>query len=417
MASKKEREKTKEANKDKAPIDISNFDNFCDKITEDLDRITSVNPMSQIQWLDCYNVAINLALSGHPEKGLPFGKIINFEGESDTGKTLLALTAIREAQKRYGSLFRCLIIDSERGMAISRCADLGIFVKKKPKNPKKPNVEDGEDDTNDPRAGTFKILQTTDLTTIADKILPDYLAAARQNPQMVFILMIDSVSMLVTSHERESEFETRDMARALELRKFMRMLNDGYSENLTVFLIHHQSDRIAAGGAPLPAKPGSHTKDISGGKAVKYVPSVRLEISFTGREKRGSGENERIIGQKARVEVIKTRLYKPMIRAEVYIDHNIGFTQLGGLADQLFQIGALVECGQGRWQCPPVFGEKKLPRTDMEAELEKPENCRKVVQVLMERMKLVPFGGEGNEPEAAPADPLDLESLTKEAKP
>ena len=418
MASKKEREKEKEKNKDKEPPDISNFDTFIDKITKDVKTITDVDPTSQIRWLNCYNVAVNMALSGHPEKGLPFGKIINFEGESDTGKTLLALTAIREAQKQYGSLFRCLVIDSERGMAISRCADLGIFIKKKPKNSKKPDIEAGEDDTGDPRAGTFKILQTTDLTTIADKILPDFLAVARSRPEMVFILMIDSISMLVTSHERESAFETRDLARAQELRKFMRLLNDGYSGNLTVFTVHHQADRIATGGGILPAKPGSHNKDIGGGKAVKFVPSVRLEVSFTGKEKRGSGDNERIIGQRCRVEVIKTRLYKPMIRAETYIDHNTGFTQLGGLADQLVQIGAIVEKGGGRWVCPPVFGEKSLPRVEMEAELEKPENSRKVVAVLMERMQIVPFGAEGNteEKEEAP-DPLDLEKLTETAKP
>lgn len=392
--------------------DITNFDNFVENITKGVDRITNVDPNTAVRWLSCYNVAINLALSGHPEKGLPVGRIINFEGESDTGKTLLALTCMRETQKQYGSLFRGLVIDTERGMSLQRNADLGIMVKKKPKNPKKPNVEDGEDDTNDPRAGTFKIVQTTDVTTIADKLLSPFLAAARAHPEMMFILMIDSISMLVTEHERSTDFETRDMSRAQELRKLMRLLNDGYSENLTVFLVHHQTDRIATAGKQLTAQQGTHDKTIGGGKAMKFVPSVRLEISYGGKEKRGSGENERIIGAKCKVSVIKTRLYRPLLNAQTFIDHNVGFTQLGGLADQLEQQGVVTVPSQGYKQCKALFGEKKFREAELEQELEKPENARKVIDMIVERMQMAAFG-EGDEAEQAKAeaDPLDLDAL------
>jgi RecA/RadA recombinase len=389
--------------------DISNFDNFVDSITKDVQTITRVEANTEVRWLSCFNVSINLALSGHPEKGLPVGRIINFEGESDTGKTLLALTSIRETQNQYGSFFRCLVIDVERGMDLKRNAALGICVTKKPKNPKKPNIEEGEDDKNDPRAGTFKVIQCSDVSTLGDTILPPFLAAARAHPEMMFILMIDSVSMLVTEHERTTDFETRDMSRAQELRKLMRLINDGFSANLTIFLIHHQTDRIATGGAMLSAKTGSHGKDIGGGKAMKFVPSVRLEVSYGGKEKRGTGENEEIIGQKCRIEVIKTRMFKPMLRAETYIDHNVGFTQLGGLADQLVQQGVVVEAGS-MYQVPALFGEKKWFWKNLEQELEKPENARKVVELIVDRMQVAAFDQGKGEPEPE-TDPLDLDAL------
>lgn len=390
--------------------DIANFDTFMDQVTKDVQTITRVEANMDVRWLSCYNVATNLALSGHPEKGLPVGRIINFEGESDTGKTLLALTAIREAQVQYGSFFRCLVIDTERGMDLKRNAQLGICVTKKPKNSKKPNADEGEDTTGDPRAGTFKVIQTTDVSTLGNNILPPFLAAARAHPEMMFILMIDSVSMLVTEHERTTDFETRDMSRAQELRKMMRLLNDGYSSNLTVFLIHHQTDRIAANGV-LAAKTGNHNKDIGGGKAMKFVPSVRLEISYGGKEKRGSGENEEIVGQKCRIEVIKTRMFKPMLKAETYIDHNVGFTQLGGLADQLVQQGVVIEDGK-MFQVPVLFGEKKWHWKALEQELEKPENARKVVSMIVERMQMASFDQGKGEPEAEEeTDPLDLDAL------
>lgn len=400
--------KSSKVDRKKETADIGNFDNFMDSITKDVETVTRVEANMEVRWLSCFNVAINLALSGHPEKGLPIGRIVNFEGESDTGKTLLALTAVREAQAQYGSFFRCLVIDTERGMDLKRTASLGICVTKKPKNPKKPDADEGEDTTNDPRAGTFKVIQTTDVTTLGDSILPPFLAAARAHPEMTFILMIDSVSMLVTGHERDTDFETRDMSRAQELRKMMRLLNDGYSPNLTVFLVHHQTDRIAAGGI-LSAKTGNHNKDIGGGKAMKFVPSVRLEISYGGKEKRGSGENEETIGQKCRVEVIKTRLFRPMLRAETYIDHNTGFTQLGGLADQLVQQGVVIEAGS-MFQVPALFGEKKWHWKNLEQELEKPENARKVVELIVDRMQVAAFDQGKGEPEPE-TDPLDLDAL------
>lgn len=412
---KEEKHKSSKVDRKEESADIANFDNFMDTITKDVATVTRVEANTEVRWLSCYNVATNLALSGHPEKGLPVGRIINFEGESDTGKTLLALTAIREAQRVYGSFFRCLVIDTERGMSLQRNADLGIMVKKKPKNAKKPDVDEGEDDTNDPRAGTFKVIQTTDVSTLGNDILPPFLAAARAHPEMMFVLMIDSISMLVTEHERTTDFETRDMSRAQELRKLMRLLNDGYADNLTVFLIHHQTDRIAAGGM-LPAKTGNHNKDIGGGKAMKFVPSVRLEISYSGKERRGSGDNQRIIGQGCRIEVIKTRLYKPMLRCETYIDHNSGFTQLGGLADQLEQQGVVISGGTGWKLCPPLFGDKKWREADLEQELEKPENARKVVELIIQRMQVSAFPGESDgKAEEEEKDPLDLDVIAQMA--
>lgn len=383
----------------------NDFGSFIDDLTKNIEKITNVQPNEALQWISCYSVPINLALSGHPEKGLPFGRIINLEGESDTGKSLLGLTAIREAQKKYLSLCNCLVVDTERGMVPQRCADLGIFIKKKPKNPNKPNVEDGEDDTNDPRAGTFKIIQTTDVTTLADKVVPGFLSLCKKHPEKVFILMIDSVSMLVTEHERTTEFGTRDMARAQELRKFMRLLNDSYAPNLMVLLVHHQTDRIST-GAPLASKQGNHNKDIGGGKAMKFVPSVRIEVSYGGKEKRGSGDAQRIIGQTCKIEVIKTRLYKPMIKCEAIINHDVGFTQLGGLADQLEQMNLIVTEG-ARKTCPILFGEKKFTDGQLEIEIEKPENAQKVVEAIVQRMRLVPFGGD----EVESSENVSVESM------
>lgn len=384
-------------------VDISNFGDFVDDLIEQSDRITETDPSKALRWLSAYSVPINLALSGHPEKGVPMGRMINFEGESDTGKTLLALTMMRETQQTYGSMFRGLVIDTERGIVPSRCEDMGLFVKKKPKNSKKPVAEDGEDTTGDPRAGTFKVIQTTDLTVISDKILPRFLAQVHEHPEFVFILLIDSVSMIVTTHEREAEFDTKDMARALELRKFMRLLNDGYSENLTVFLVHHHSARIATGGKQLTTKQGSHANDIAGGKAMKFVPSVRIEIGYGGKDYEETGKKDaegkkiagKILGQKCRIEVIKSRLFRPMIKAEVVIDHNCGFTQLNGLFDQLVQMGVVIEDGN-KWICPSILGKEKFWLKDIEPELEKPENAVKVVEQIVKRMTFANFGDKGN---------------------
>ena len=384
--------------------DFDDFGSFMKVITKDQDRITRLVAGEELIWISCFNVAINLALSGHPAKGLPAGAIVNFEGESDTGKTLLAFTAARENQRQYGSQSRCLVVDTERGVKLMRAEQLGIFVKKKPKNPKKPNLEDGEDDTKDPRAGTFEVVQATNISLICDKIITPFCAAARANPQYQSILIIDSVSMLVSTHESTTDFDTRDMARAQELRKMMRLLNSEFSKNLTVFLVHHQTDRIAKTGQVLSSKTGNHDKDIGGGKAMKFVPSVRLEVSYGGKEYRGGESNKRIIGQTCRIEVIKTRLNRPMLKAEVVIDHQRGFTQLSGLYNQLEQEGIVIDADTQGWKlCPPLFGTKKWKMDALEQELEKEENAAKVVQLITERMTMGAFV-DGKQPDDEDAD-------------
>lgn len=376
--------------KDKEPakkaVVIEDFGNWVDGLVEQSEGMVE-STTAEIRWISAYNVAVNLALSGHPEKGLPLGKIINLEGESDTGKTLLGLTIMREAQSFYKSMFQGIVIDSEKGMEYERTASMGMFVKRKPKN--KNNPQSGEDTTGDPRAGTFQIIRTNKMAYLADEVLPSIFATARANPGKVFIMMIDSMSMMMTTHEGETDFDTRDMARAVEIRKLLRYMNGDLPPNMMILLVHHQSTRISTNGMPLPTKQGSHDKDISGGKASKYVPSVRIEIGYGGKIKNSSGD---IIGQTCKIEVIKTRLFKPMIKAEVVIDHNRGFTQLGGLFDQLLQLGIVVKENQTYYTCPPLFGEKKFTEFNLMNEVEKPENAQQVVQQIVERMSFSAFG-------------------------
>lgn len=396
------------ADRSAAAPDISNFDTFMEGVTNGIGSVTRVNPSTVTRWISSGSIPINLALSGHPANGFPLGRMLNFEGESDTGKSLLAQTGMREAQTEYKDMFRGMYIDTERGVAINRLEQMGMFCKKKPtkaehKDPNHPSYKD-YDQTGDPRASTFQLVQTTDLTTIADKLIPPFLAAARANPLMVFLLCIDSMSMLVTTHERTTSFDTRDMARAIEIRKLMRILNDLFPPNLTVMLIHHQSDRIATGGQQLGTKQGNHNKDISGGKAVKYVPDVRIEIDYGGTEKRGSGENARVIGQKCRISVVKTRLFKPMIKACVIIDHNYGFTRTGGLMDQLEQMKLIVEPSQGWFQCPKLFGDKKFQGAgNIQDEIEKSENAQQVVSLIAANLQLATFSGDDSELEVEAA--------------
>lgn len=362
--------------------DITNFDEWVDDIKKDVKSVQDIT--NTIEWISSGMVAANLALSGHPGYGLPFGCIINMEGLSDSGKSLMAQTACREAQEKYRERLRALYITSERGMFTSRLEQMGLCVKRKSEDPK-----------ND-KAGTFKPIQTTNLTDLADDILPGFFKSADEHPEMRFMLVFDSISMLMTDHERESDFNTQDMARAKELRKFMRILNDSIRPNIMILLIHHQTHKINTNpGIPLPPTQGSRELDIGGGTAMKYVPDVRIQINFAGKEKRGSGEDAETVGQKCRIETIKTRLYKPMIKATLTIDHSCGFTQLGGLSEQLEDLKLVDEVGQGWWICKPIFGDKKFQGWNkLQDELEKPENVRRVVDLIVENLKFETFAGE-----------------------
>jgi len=409
---KKKKSKKKD---DEGPVS-TDMDKMIESMTKDADAIRESTPSDQIKHVSSGNIAVNLCLSGDPSSAIPMGKIVNLEGESDTGKSLLALTILREGQIDHQELFRGLIVDTERAFDERRTEEMGLFLRRKPKDPKNPKVDEGEDDTNDPRASTCRIIQTTDLTTLAEVVVPRFFRMARDHPEMIFFILIDSMSMVVTAHEREATFETRDMARAQEIRKFMRLLNDQFPNNLSVILTHHQTDRIATGGSRLAAKTGNHMKDIGGGKAVKYTPDIRIEIDYKGREVRGSGANERIVGQKCRVKVIKNRGYPPMVEAVVVINHEKGFTATSGLFDQLVQLKLIVPTGK-MYKCPDILGDRKWYAKALEDELEKPEHAAQVAQLIVDVLESGKFSSRLDDTKPAAAegeedDPLGLKELT-----
>jgi recombination protein RecA len=376
--------------------DVVDFDAFMDSVIEQTDGVRDIT--AKTDWFSSGIIAANLALSGDPNKGMPWGRMINFEGLSDTGKSLLAQTCIREAQKAHTSNFRCLYIDTERGVSMERLEQMGLFVRRKPKNKNKPNRAEWEDDTGDPRASTFRTIVTQDVSKLADEILPPFFEGAKAHPEMRFILCFDSISMLQTSHETDTTFDTQDMARAKVIRKLMRILNAATFPNMTIFCIHHQTTRISTTGM-LSAKQGSHERDVGGGTSVKYTPDVRLEVDYIGKEKRGSGEDAVVVGQQCRIRVVKSRLYKPMLEAKVVIDHNCGFTVLGGLFEQLVDL-KLVEAKGDRWTCKKVLGDKSFFKNNLQDELEKSERVSQVAQLIMESMQIVAFGEGDNKSDA-----------------
>ena len=397
-----------------AVTSFDDFDEMVDNIISSTQASYDLSNSEDIEWVSSGNIAVNIALSGHPSYGLPFGRIINFEGESDTGKSLLAATLMREAQTKYTSDFRGLYIDTERGIDLARMTQMGMFVKRKPKNPNNPDPSKNEDTTGDPRAGTFRPIQTTNLTELCEKILPPFFNAAKANPNMRFILCVDSVSMLVTDHERTADFQTRDMARAQELRKFMRLINDAFCPNLMIFLIHHQSDVIRTNMYEKLNDNRDSKKTISGGKAMKYVPDVRIEVAYGKQETRGNGDKKQVVGQTCRVHVKKTRLYRPMITAEPVIDHSCGFTRLGGLFDQLLQLNIVVPNGK-MFTCPAITGDDKMYRDNMADFLEREENVTRVVDLIVENLEMAAFdGGKNKDEEEKPSDLNDLDEIMNE---
>lgn len=377
--------------KKKVDVDTSQeaYDKMIDNMIDNSETITLTDPDAEKIWISSGNVAINMACTAHPARCVQMGKIVNLEGESDTGKTLLALTIIREAQRAYGDNLRFLIIDSERGMDPARTASMGLNVNKR------------------------SIIQTTDMTELAEVIMPNFQNMARADSDRIYICLIDSMSMLVTAHERDTEFGKKNIQRANDFGKFMRLLNDRFPPNLLILCVHHQYDRISTGGA-LSSKTGHHGKDIGGGKKSKYVPDARLEIDYAGKAKELVNGKEKIIGQECRIKVIKSRWGIPMTEARVLIDHKVGFTVTSGMFDMMMDHGLIIPEGK-MFRCEEIFGDKKFYKTSLNKEMEKPEHAQQAAQLLADRITIAHFSDpEGKPKEKKPksetiSDPLNLE--------
>jgi recombination protein RecA len=253
---------------------------------------------ADVEFISGGALSLDLALGG----GYPKGRIIEIYGPESSGKTTLTLHAIAECQRNGGT---AAFIDAEHALDPSYARKLGV-------------------DTNQ------LLISQPDNGEQALEIVD---SLVRSNA--VDLIVVDSVAALTPQAEIEGEMgdshmglQARLMSQAL--RKLTGVIN---KSKATVMFINQIRMKIGV----MFGNPETTT----GGNALKFYASVRLDIRRTGQIKVG----EEVIGNRTKVKVVKNKIAPPFRNAEFDIMYNEGISRSGDVLDLAVQHGVVDKAG------------------------------------------------------------------------
>ncbi|HVX94081.1 MAG TPA: recombinase RecA [Polyangia bacterium] len=245
------------------------------------------------------SVGLDLALG---VGGLPRGRVIEIYGPESSGKTTLTLHAIAQAQRAGGV---CAFIDAEHALDVNYARKLGV------------RTEDLL--VSQPDFGEQAL-------EIADKLV---------GTGAIDLIVVDSVAALVPKAEIEGEMGDAHMGlQARLMSQALRKLTAATARNNTAVIFINQ----------LRQKIGvvyGNPETTTGGNALKFYASVRLDIRKTGVVKNG----DLAMGTKTRVKVVKNKMAPPFREAEFEILYGTGVNWAGEIVDLGSEAGLLEKSG------------------------------------------------------------------------
>ncbi len=257
------------------------------------------NNSMDVETISTGSLGLDVALGAG---GLPMGRVVEIYGPESSGKTTLTLEVIAEAQ-RNGKV--CAFIDAEHALDPVYAEKLGVNINE---------LLISQPDTGE------QALEIVDMLT---------------RSAAIDVIVVDSVAALTPKAEIEGDMGDSHMGlQARMLSQAMRKLTGNLKKSNTMLIFINQI-RMKIGvmfGSP---------ETTTGGNALKFYASVRLDIRRIGAVKNG----DEIVGNETRVKVVKNKIAPPFKQAEFQIIYNEGINLAAELVDLGVKLGLVDKAG------------------------------------------------------------------------
>ena len=262
-------------------------------------RMGDGTALADIEVISTGSLALDVALG---IGGLPKGRVVEIYGPESSGKTTLTLQVVAECQRAGGT---AAFVDAEHALDPSYAEKLGV------------DVDDllvSQPDTGE------QALEITDMLVRSGA---------------VDVVVVDSVAALTPRAEIEGDMGDSHMGlQARLMSQALRKLTGNIKRSNTMVIFINQI-RMKIGvmfGSP---------ETTTGGNALKFYSSVRLDIRRIGSIKKG----EEVLGNETRVKVVKNKLAPPFKKAEFEILYGEGISRLGEIIDLGVEHGLVNKAG------------------------------------------------------------------------